>query len=708
AFPIAWFDPVQAPALVDFLKDRAVIKRDKGGFTATFEQPERLRSLRWEFVDYTGREISVQKLYVQNAAGKLVIPVESDYSDALQNDTLEVAPGDQILVAYQDEITSSGEKRVHQRTLRSSFNDAIANFYFEELRETRYGNEMYLHEAYRFIPGDTLVVSVLDPDADLTPDADRVKVKIETRSGRSIVLDLVEQTRRFDNFHRHYRQDESEGIHGGHFLGLLRTAAAGAEGAPANALPIGPGDVVTLTYYDRENTRPGVPVERVAQVQAAQASDPRLTLYHATIEREEDTSQDAKLRLAQIRRRPGNEHVQTLYRDQPVAAPMSEAELRAAVSNPVPVNVAVPIPILISDPSRARHAASTLMVEVAAGSELQAAADEGRAPAVVQMPLALAGGFPGFRATSAQRTGDGRTSGNFFGLIRLRLGPPDPAAEVDEDAPPELSVNGSDTVRLRLLGETGEPQLERTLQLVSSARLTLMDSSYSAERLAAHVGERFFVRVEDADRDTGPALDEVEIEVTSLAQGHTRKLTLRETLPHSGIFTGTLRPVIFGPNETIPAVATGGVATAETALDDRLAVQYGDAVRFRYVDAVTLPGGTPGPIEVTGQVYKGADGSVRLFSKRFRDSDMAVLVQFRLAECLFETAKEHRRLKQPERSAQAIEKGKFILEEALRNYPDTAHIVEGEYLLANLYQELAMEQKEAGETAASAPLFTEA
>ena len=95
---------------------------------------------------------------------------------------------------------------------------------------------------------------------------------------------------------------------------------------------------------------------------------------------------------------------------------------------------------------------------------------------------------------------DPGTAGNFTGLIHLRLGPPDPAAEVDEDAPPELSVNGSDTVRLRVLGEKGEPQIERWLKLVSSARLALMDSTYSAERLAAHVGERFFVMVADPDR----------------------------------------------------------------------------------------------------------------------------------------------------------------------------------------------------------------
>ena len=33
-----------------------------------------------------------------------------------------------------------------------------------------------------------------------------------------------------------------------------------------HALAIGQGDVIAMAYFDRENTRPGVPVERTAQV----------------------------------------------------------------------------------------------------------------------------------------------------------------------------------------------------------------------------------------------------------------------------------------------------------------------------------------------------------------------------------------------------------------------------------------------------------
>ena len=708
-FPSAWTDPKTSPDLAEFVKDSAVIRRmDKNaGFQATFDKPVRVRSLRWEFLDYTGRDVEVQKLYVQNTDGKLIIPVETDYSDALQNDTLEVAPGDHITVAYTDERTSSGEKRIREKSMGSSFNDAKANFFFEKIEETRYGNKLNLYDAYRFIPGDMLLLSVLDPDGDVTPEADKVTVRVSTRSGQSAEMSLVEQNKRFDNIPR-YVPDDVEGIHGGHFLGQLRTCEVGNTNAPASVLRIAPGDVITLSYMDRENTRPGIPVERKATVMAAQPSTPVLTLFDTQIERVEDTSYDAKLRLEQIRRRPGNEKIEKLYRDRYVAKAMA-AETVASTSA-IPVNVAVPLPILVTDSSRARHSASVIRVEAVAGSELEDAESTGRDPEPVILSLKLGHNFQGFK-TNLERV-DASASGTFSGILKLRLGPPDPSMEIDENAPPELSVNGNDTIRLRVLDEAGKVQIERQLRLCSAARLTLMDSSYSADRNMAHVGERFFIQVSDPDQDTGEDLNEVMVDVTAnprlrdatgkyVATKVTRKVVLKETLPHSGIFTGMVRPVLFAPNEEIPSVATGGVVNAvEELADDRLAVSYGDTVHFVYNDEGTIPGLDPGPIETSGKVFKGSDGSVRLFSKRFRDPDMAVLVQFRLAECLFESAKEHRRLKQPDKSAEAIEEGKFILEEALRNYPTTVHITQGEFLLANLYHELGMEQKEASDKAA--------
>ena len=326
------------------------------------------------------------------------------------------------------------------------------------------------------------------------------------------------------------------------------------------------------------------------------------------------------------------------------------------------------------------------------------------------MPLKLGGGLAPFRLTAGdQSPKEAQAAGTFNGLIQLSLGPIDPNIEIPEDAPPLLCVTGSDLIDITVLSEDGQPVMKRTLKLVSDASLGLSDSTFSAERNEAHVGESFFVKVDDADRDATDEPDKIDVLAISSKTGVKRPLTLTETMPHSGIFTGRLRPVMFAPGETIPSVATGGVASANEILtEDRFAVSYGDKVIFTYNDEMTLPGTTARTLSTTGTVFRGANGDVRLFSKRFTDRDTAVLVQFRLAECLFEQAKEHRKLKQPEKSAAAIDEGKFILEEALKNYPDSSHVVQGEFLLANLYQELATEAKDAEDMEKATPLYQEA
>ena len=415
------------------------------------------------------------------------------------------------------------------------------------------------------------------------------------------------------------------------------------------------------------------------------------------------------MKLERIRRRPGNENVNVVYCDVLTAAPMDAKAV--ATTNPIPVNVSAgSIPVRVNDRSRARYACSKVMVEAVAHSEIAKAAAEGRDPDKVTVPLKLGGGLAPFRLTAGdQSPKEAQAAGTFNGLIQLSLGPIDPNIEIPEDAPPLLCVTGSDLIDITVLSEDGQPVMKRTLKLVSDASLGLSDSTFSAERNEAHVGESFFVKVDDADRDATDEPDKIDALAISSKTGIKRPLILTETMPHSGIFTGRLRPVMFAPGETIPSVVTGGVASANEILtEDRFAVSYGDKVIFTYKDELTLPGTPVRTLSTTGTVFRGANGDVRLFSKRFTDRDTAVLVQFRLAECLFEQAKEHRKLKQPEKSAAAIDEGKFILEEALKNYPDSSHVVQGEFLLANLYQELATEAKDAEDMEKATPLYQEA
>ena len=698
--PAEWFDEEKHPNLKEFVKDHAKIEKTDTGFTATFANPVRLRSLRWEFADVKSPDVAITRMTAVNAAGETFLPVENDFSTSQNNSTLEVAPGDRIYVRYEDERTSSGEKKIIERDLNSSFNDARVRFIFEEVDEK---NHVMAYDAFRFQPGDSLVLCVEDPDCDITDEADKIQVTVKNAAGKEFKKTLVEYRPSWMGY-----ADGETGMHSGVFMGTIKTCDAAKTNAPANVLRCPTDDLLTVSYDDRENTNPGVPCIRTAKIFAARPSKPALVLFNAKRTREVDTSPDAKALLERIRRRPGNENVDKVYREVLTAEAMDAAALDT--TNAVPVGVAASIPIRVIDRSRARFARSKVMVKAVAESELAKAAAEGREPDSVTVPLYLGGSLAPYRlGRSGVSTKEAQGAGVFNGVIQLSLGPIDPNIEVPEDAPPVLCVSGSDKIQLTVLDDEGAPVIEKTIQLVSNATLQLTDSTFGAERQAAHVGECFFISIDDADRDLTEDPDQVRLMAFSTKTGVKRPVVLTETMPHSGVFTGRLRPVIFAPNEVIPSVATGGVASANEVLtEERFAVGYGDKVVFKYKDMLVLPGTEQNILSVTGSVFRGSNGDVRLFSKRFADRDTAVLVQFRLAECLFEQAKEHRKLKQPEKSAAAIDEGKFILEEALKNYPDSSHVVQGEFLLANLYQELATEQKDAGDMDKATPLYQEA
>ena len=701
--PAAWFDDTANPELEEFLADKVSIVRVPEGFSATFREPIRLRSFRLSVVDRVGPDASLDKITATDWSGNEILPVESDFSEVQRNDRLEVAPGDRISATYVDETTSSGLKRVLTKTVSSSFNNASVGFYFEEVHVTSYGSQSHLNTAYRFVPGDTLLVAVFDPDQDLTDEADKVNVKIVSDSGTEREITLAEQNKSYGGIPWHSPDDVS-GVHSGFFLGLLKTAPAGNTNAAARAaFPVTADDALTASYDDRENTTPGIPFVRTAKVVSAREEPPVLTLYQTAAKRVVDTSHGAEIRLAALRRRAGNDKVTTLYRDVYSATPMPQEVCDS--TNLIPVNAAAPLPIRVVEPSRARHRDSYLVLSAVADSELKRAEADGDDPQVKKMHLGLGAGFdmPGFPvniARGGQSFDEARKAGSFNGSMRFAVGGIDSKGDQEyraghdgEDGPIVLPVNGSDTVTITVTDSKGVELAKRRLELVSDAAFSLVDSSWSAERTAAHVGEKFYLRIDDADRDVSEEPDNVEVDVATTG-GTVRKVVLTETLPHSGVFTGTVRPTIFVPGETIPEVTTGAEESVEMLLsDDRIPVKFGEKLTMTYRDERVLPGTDPRTLAATGTVYKGADGSIRLFSKRFRDVDSAVLVQFRLAECLFEQAKDYRKLRQNEKSSEAIAKGRAILEEALKNNPESAHVAQGEFLLANLYQELAAEEE---------------
>ena len=719
--PADWFDAEAHKEVWDFVADKAVIQRTADGFEATFTQPVRLRTIRWTFTGRRSPDVAISSVEAVDTDGKAFLPVERDFSDAQSNGTLEVAPGDQIVVQYDDEVTASGSKRVIERSLGSRFTDGKVSLNFEQAMPSVNGvPQVAYHEAYRFVPGDSLVVIVDDSDLDVTDKEDSVEVTVKSRLGGPQRLRLVEQA----PVNRDWKPED--GVHTGRFLGLLKTVGADAA-LPTNAagrvstkltIRTTDDDVVTVSCEDRENTLPGVPCERTARVHATKSATPRLTLFHTRKVRVEDTSDAAQLKLMTIRKRAGNENVEKVFRDVVYAVPMTRKA--SDDTNAIPVNIAAPILVRLNDVSRARHAASQLTLEAVTERELARAQAEGDRPVVARASMKLGGGFGGVKLKAGEETArEARRAGSFNGIIHLAIGSIDNADEgllkamrstphPGDWVPDILAVYGNDVVQLTVK-DGDEVLAERTVSFVSNGSLALLDSSWSAERDAVHAGERFFVQVNDADRDVTDEADRITVDVRSLVTGRERKVVLTETIPHSGVFNGMLRPILFPKSEEIPGCVTGAVAAVEELIpEDRFAASFGDRLVFSYGDERVLPGTEPRTLCATGLVHRGSDGAVRLFSKRFRDSDQAVLVQFRLAECLFEQAKEHRKLKQPEKSAEAIAKGRFILEEALKNFPDSSHVVQGEFLLANLFQELATEAREAKDAEKARQLYTEA
>lgn len=726
SLPDDWTDEKEHPELLARLTDKCKIVRGKTGYSAQFTEPERLRTLRWEFSDFTGKSVSASKLFVTDKGGKQIIPAEHDYTEALGNDTLEVAPGDTITVTYEDNVTSSGRSRAVEKQIGSAFYNGEIAFLCEELVEGHNGQmESQMFPAYRIAPGDTVFVKVTDQDLDVTKGIDKVKVVIEATSGKKIAVLASERG--------HEEKDGSVTVDpraAGVFIAQVRTAAPPADGSklPEGTIELKDGEGLLAAYKDEDNTDPGVPVVRKATVAALPKAESKLTLGNTWGERGPDKSPEGHVKLLTIRRRNESAAATEVWRTSYYGQFAEEGEDQAM---PV-VTPETEIPVSFYAPTLVRHAGSTVTVKITTKSELEAAETEGRDVEWSERTLRLA--MP--TSTTKIKTATGVLSlakkklpDTLYGVIELYSSAAEErAAEADdedssydEDQPEPIDLKAGDELIVRCMNEDGETLAEAKAKIGTTAWIGLADATYEANNPAVHLGESFHLMVIDPDRDTTDEQDEITVKVAT-KNGVTRELTLRETMPRSGVFTCPVTPSIVTEEATPaagaqPAAPKAEVAKKETAEEGAEAAEgdeesseetaeteevntiipsvYGDELTFTYEDELVGLTGTAGVRTVVGQVRPGSDGTVRSYSKRFRDADQAVLVQFRLAECLFEMAKDFRKLKNAEKSAAAIADGRKILEAALRDYPNTSHAAEGEFLLANLYEQLAEEERQA-------------
>jgi len=244
---------------------------------------------------------------------------------------------------------------------------------------------------------------------------------------------------------------------------------------------------------------------------------------------------------------------------------------------------------------------------------------------------------------------------------------------------PELAVRGDDTVYVGLpfTREDGSKSWAvRSVRLTADPFLHAMDRRYQETPEALHVGEEMFLRVIDPRVDVTDGKDVVQVLVRAVG-GAARAFPLTETFAHSGVFKGAVTLVFAGDSERSKAAMA-------------LPVAYGDTVQATYTNASET-------LAVRVAVLRGADGALLPFTKRFKDPEIAVQTQFTTAEAYFEMAKKHRELGQREVARKEIAQGRRLLEEALRDAPQSEARAHADYLLAELAVQFADETADAAQ-----------
>jgi hypothetical protein len=108
------------------------------------------------------------------------------------NTQLEVLPGDNIIVRYEDPRTATPKRNRHEQRLNVAFNDAVVSASFLNYIDTEEGRELVLEPIRRFRYDDAVAIVIEDPDMDASPEKDIIEIKVTSSSGGNAVIKAVE------------------------------------------------------------------------------------------------------------------------------------------------------------------------------------------------------------------------------------------------------------------------------------------------------------------------------------------------------------------------------------------------------------------------------------------------------------------------------------------------------------------------------------
>lgn len=668
------FDPAVHPEIrqeVQVVPATVTPSADGLSFGMDFAPKTQARVFRFILEDFEGDAPAVTRIELADAAGKKILPTEQDLTLMKNDQVLQIIPGDRIAVSYEDPKVVTPGQTLHQAALAATYVNASLNICFAEYAGD--SRRASFTPVRRFTAGEPLEIVINDSDRDTSDKPDTVRFAARTTDGKPVAVEALET-------------DEHSGV----FVGKVFPVKTPPQ--RTTELQVREADDITVTYLDQENTDPGVPWERSDTAEQAVYVAPQLRLFDVTSSLLDEPAAAVK----EKERGAGAAAGSAALGDETFPATRSLLAMRplevsgakpasALLDGPVFVEVMFPT-IALSGRSR-----TSLYAQTSSGRKKAAKADAD--PFDIQVPgtIQLTAGPgdagrgvtpPGYRDLIVRGDGKGGTAlddGRFTFLVPTKLGET-PAKTLVTGAddpksrePLALSVKGGDEI---FVGYEYKTQQGETRWLTARAILgsdsffDVMERKFQEPVTGTHVGESVYLRVMDKSKDISSGKDLVSVTVNT-SSGLKRTVPLTETFENTGVFKGHLLLV-----HAQEQAATNSPAS--------LPVQYGDTVTLTYQSA-----GEASALRRTVLVFKGADGTALPFTKRFKDPDIAVQTQFTIAESYFELAKKHRELGEESLSRREIGQGKKVLEEVLRDYPETSAKAQADYLLANLSLEFA-------------------
>ena len=672
AIPKEFFSPAAQPALAEsYAVGPAELAAEGDQLRISFAEGTRARVVRLVLANFETDAPAINAITLTDAAGAKVLPTERAFTELAKNDVLEIIPGDRITVTYDDPAVITPERRTQERFLTATFTNAAVSAAFVRFYEVKGEQQAEYIPMRRFKPGDTVKLFVNDPDMDVSDEADRVTVSVRAGRGEPVEIEAIETEE-----------------HSGVFVGTV-FPVAGEPGRPTE-ITVKASDDLQISYLDRENTDPGIPWERIGLVEQAGSEGPELRVYDVA-SRQLDDKELAALELQPEPARRLEERV-AISREIVAVRP----ETPAAAGQPARALVDGPVIVELTHPAIAQspRSAATIYVQTEAGRERL-----GRNLAAGEFPLDAPGTIrltrtPGDIAAIKPPRAASRVvvQGNRYALPRLDEGRYTflvqtalgmvPERSLADDEPvagsrreePVLQIRGNDVIYVgyRFTTPAGEERwATQRIELSSDPTFDVMDQRYQERVEGTHVGDALHVRLIHPALDTSDAKD-IAVATLTTSGGTTLELPLVEAFAHDGVFKGSV---------SLTYLDDAAAAAKGQPLPDggrTLPVVYGDTVTVAY-----QPADGP-PLERKVAIFKGGDASLVPFTKQFKDPEIAVQTQFTVAESWFELAKRHRELGQESLARREIAQGKKLLEEAIRDYPNSEARAQADYLLANL------------------------